>query len=258
MLKKRLIAVITVKNGWAVQSFGYERYLPLGKPEVLAENLDRWGADEILLQCIDRSVTSLGPDFALLERIGKRGLGTPLIYCGGISSVNDGVKAIKLGADRICVETLLHGSPTTVRELSSMLGAQALIGAFPLSIVRGECHVLNYITGEHAPIESHVRSLLEEKIVSEALIIDWKNEGVLGGFDFRIMEELQLSNVPLIAFGGLGEPVSQRIALEIEQVVAISVGNFLNYRETSVEYFKNRLAGLPLRVPTSPKVFSQL
>ena len=58
MVKKRLVGVITVKDGWAVQSFGYERYLPLGRPEVIAENLDRWGADEILLQCIDRSTTS--------------------------------------------------------------------------------------------------------------------------------------------------------------------------------------------------------
>ena len=32
-----------------MQSFGYRRYLPLGRPEVLVENLDRWGADEIVL-----------------------------------------------------------------------------------------------------------------------------------------------------------------------------------------------------------------
>ena len=60
MINKRLAGVITVKDGWAVQSFGFRSYLPLGRPEVLAENLDRWGADEIILQCIDRG--DLGPD----------------------------------------------------------------------------------------------------------------------------------------------------------------------------------------------------
>jgi len=70
MLKKRLIGVITIKNGWAVQSFGYRRYLPLGKPECLVGNLDRWGADEILVQVIDRSEANRGPDFELLERLG--------------------------------------------------------------------------------------------------------------------------------------------------------------------------------------------
>ena len=55
MLKKRLIGVITVLDGWAVQSFGYKKYLPLGKPKILAKNLDNWGADEILIQSINRT-----------------------------------------------------------------------------------------------------------------------------------------------------------------------------------------------------------
>ena len=41
MLKKRLIGAITVKNGIAVQSFGYKKYLPIGSPKVIVENLDR-------------------------------------------------------------------------------------------------------------------------------------------------------------------------------------------------------------------------
>ena len=67
MYKKRLMGVIVVKDGWAVQSFGYQRYLPLGNPAILAENLNRWGVDEILLLSIERSRKNLGPDFDLLE-----------------------------------------------------------------------------------------------------------------------------------------------------------------------------------------------
>lgn len=111
MLKKRLIGVVTVRQGWAVQSFNYSRYLPLGKPEVLVENLDRWGADEILIQCIDRSVANAGPDFPLLDRLGALGLSTPLIYAGGIRNAEDAVKAVNLGADRLSVDTLLWDAP---------------------------------------------------------------------------------------------------------------------------------------------------
>jgi cyclase len=39
MLKKRLIGVVTVRDGWAVQSFGYGRYLPLGKPVLMVLKL---------------------------------------------------------------------------------------------------------------------------------------------------------------------------------------------------------------------------
>ena len=53
MLKKRLIGVITVKDNKAVQSISYKNYLPIGSPKLVAENLDRWGADEIICLSID-------------------------------------------------------------------------------------------------------------------------------------------------------------------------------------------------------------
>ena len=49
MLKKRLGAAVFVKDGLVVQSVGFSRYLPIGKPEVVIKNLDDWGADEIIL-----------------------------------------------------------------------------------------------------------------------------------------------------------------------------------------------------------------
>ena len=39
MLKKRIIAVIIVKDGIAVQSIGFKKYLPVGKPNIAIEFL---------------------------------------------------------------------------------------------------------------------------------------------------------------------------------------------------------------------------
>lgn len=249
MLKKRLIGVISVKDGWAVQSFSYKRYLPLGKPEVLAENLDRWGVDEILLQCIDRSSTGAGPDLALLERIGRKGLATPLIYAGGIHSADEGVEIIKRGADRICLDAMLHDTPELVPELSRRLGAQALIASLPLAVQGDEIAWLDYRTGASKPLQPEILQLLREKRVSEAMLIDWQHEGRAGGFDFRLLEQLPYLDVPLIAFGGLSEASQLRTALEFPGVVAVAIGNFLNYREHAVLRFKEQLAGIPLRMP---------
>src|SRR3954452_3465726 len=173
MLKKRLVGVITVKDGWAVQSFGYERHLPLGRPEVLAENLDRWGADEILLQCIDRSTLDLGPDLELLERVAAGGLSTPLIYSGGIQSVDDAVTAVRAGADRVCVDALLHDDVAVASRLGGPLGAQAIIAALPVSSSGGEVEWFDYRTGETGPFSPELVELLKSGAVSEALIIDY-------------------------------------------------------------------------------------
>ena len=71
MKKKRLSALIVVKNNIAVQSFNYNSYLPIGRPDVLIENYDRWGVDEIIVLVIDRTKNNLGPDFKLLEKISE-------------------------------------------------------------------------------------------------------------------------------------------------------------------------------------------
>ena len=249
MIKKRLMGVVTVKNGWAVQSIGYKRYLPLGKPECLIENLDRWGADEILLQVIDRSVNGKPPDFGLLERVASLGLGTPLIYAGGIRSVNDGVRAIQTGADRLVLDSVLHDDLDAVRGLSERLGAQAIIAGLPLSWNGDRIVWLDYRTGGASAISAEIVELAESGIVSEMLIIDWNHEGCRDEFEQCLVRNLPVVNVPLIVFGGISDSSQMIELLEIESVTAIAVGNFLNYREHAIQKIKEDLLAMPLRAP---------
>ena len=55
MLKKRIGAAILIKDNWVVQSIGFKKYLPVGRPQIAVEFLNNWGIDEIFL--IDISAT---------------------------------------------------------------------------------------------------------------------------------------------------------------------------------------------------------
>lgn len=256
MLKKRLMGVVTVRQELAVQSFGYRRYLPLGRPEVLVENLDRWGSDEIVLQCIDRSRRGGGPDLGLLDRIARLGLSTPLIYAGGIGSVEDGVAAIKAGADRICIDALLRDAPALVRQLAKRLGAQALIGVLPLSVETDGLRWLDYRNGQSTPLSGEILDLLAEGVISEALVVDWRHEGMPAAFDVRLLEQFPVNGIPLLAFGGLSDAELLGKVLQMPQVAAAAIGNFLNYREHAVHQYKLQLAGVPLRMPSPERTVS--
>lgn len=256
MLKKRLVGVVTVKNGWAVQSFGYCRYLPLGKPECLVENLDRWGADEILVQVIDRSMTGVGPDFELLERLGELGLKTPLIYAGGIRSVSDGVKLVQMGADRIIVDALLHEDLLSVKGLSERLGAQALIASLPLSWHANSLTWFDYMSKTSTPISDEVLGLIQSGVISEVMISDWVHEGMPGGFEQKLVEEFPLQGASVIAFGGISKPEQVRALLQCSGVTAVAIGNFLSYREHAIQEYKKALTSMPLRLATYESTFS--
>jgi imidazole glycerol-phosphate synthase subunit HisF len=256
MLKKRLIGVVTVKDGWAVQSFGYRRYLPLGKVECLVENLNRWEADEILVQVIDRSVVNRGPDFDMLERLGSLGLNTPLIFGGGIRSVEDGIRVIQCGADRLTVDALLHDNLSEVRKLADRLGSQAVIASLPISKKKEGMEWRDYRLASSGALSDEVLEIVERGVVSEVLVIDWTNEGYPNSFDPRLVDEFPLDDVQLIAFGGLSASEQMARLLEHPHLAAVAVGNFLSYREHAIQKYKEALTGMPLRTSVYTSEFS--
>jgi cyclase len=252
MLKKRLIGVVTVRQGLAVQSFGYRRYLPLGRPEVLAENLDRWGADEILLQCIDRSASGHGPDFHVLQRVATIGLSTPLIYSGGLRDYRDGVEVVRLGADRVVVDALLWAGSPEIERLARELGTQAVIGHMPVG-VEGEVLVWrDYRCGDVRKLVSS--DCLDATLpwLSEVMLTDWVHEGSPAAFDESIPDLFPRRNIPLILFGGLSEPFQIQRVLQRDNVVAAAMGNFLSYREHAVQHFKRNISGVAMRSAEFP------
>jgi cyclase len=248
MIKKRLIGVVTVLNGWAVQSIGYKQYLPLGKPECLVENLDRWGADEILVQVIDRSTHHQGPDFQLIEKIANTNSSTPIIYAGGISTEKQAIEVIRAGADRICLDAILHNGITEVSKLAHKLGAQALIASIPMKKTsKDELYYFNYLTNKNAMFKDDLLELFSNKLISEALIIDADNEGKKDSFNFDLIDYFPVDNVPLILFGGLSSTELLNLGLSNSRVSAVAVGNFLNYSEHAIQHLKLNLGLQPIR-----------
>lgn len=250
MLRKRLIGVVTVKNGWAVQSFGYNRYLPLGKPECLVENLDRWGADEILIQEIDRSKRSLGPNFTLIEGIAKQGITTPLMYAGGIQSQSDAVQLVRMGIERVCLDSVLQLNPQVVYDIAVSLGSQALVASVP-AFKNNKNHVqwYDYQSQQGRDISQPLQCLIREGIISELLFIDKCHEGKAEGFDFELLSLVKALDIPLILFGGLGQTDQLQEALLNPNVAAVAIGNYLNYREHEIQRIRQILINLPIRKP---------
>jgi cyclase len=243
MLKKRLIGVVTIRDGRAVQSFNYTRWLPLGRAECVVENLDRWGADEILVLSTDRASKGLGPDLELIARIGSLGLRTPIAYGGGIRTAEDGVEVVHAGADRVVVDSILHIDPQAANRLADRLGAQAVIAALPLSLYEGNLRWLDHVRRCEHPIPSSLVNLIAGRDVSEVLLIDWRNEGSPGTFDERLIDVLPdfLGPIPLIAFGGIGSPAQCLALLERHDVAAVALGNTLNYQEHSIQAAKEEI-----------------
>jgi cyclase len=248
MLKKRIIGVVNVKDNIAVQSFGFNRYLPLGKPECLIENLDRWGADEIILNFIDLTQKRLGPDLTLLERIANLGIKTPLVYSGGIRNIEDGKNVIQTGADRICVTSLLDENPTIVSKLSELIGLQGVIGALPIGLDEKGVFKYNYLKKKNIYFKE-ISEVINLSFISELLLIDFKSEGYKNSFNKNLLTYFKSIKVPLIVFGGISDSDQIRKILRKRNISAICIGNSLNYKENKIQYLKKVVNSSQIREP---------
>jgi len=245
MLRKRLIGVVTVRQGLVVQSMGYQKYLPVGDPACVVENLDRWGVDEIFIQVIDR--TGFGPDFALLNILAHSGLSTPVCYCGGIRNEQDAIAVIQQGADRIAVDSLLHDDPDMARNISLRLGAQAVVAVMPVINKGNEITWYDYRNKIAAVISDDIKDLFSQKHISELMLIDSANEGKRNSFSRTITDAFEFLSTPMILFGGISEPAQHAELLADARVSATACGNFLNYKEHMVQQIKQALNGVSVR-----------
>lgn len=237
MKKKRIIGVITVKDDWAVQSFRYKKFLPLGKPEILAKNLDDWGADEILINDIDRTKKFKGPNFKLLEKISDLKLSTPIIYSGGIKNVDDAVNVIKHGSDRIMFETLFFQNPQVIYKISNKIGSQGLILSLPVLRVKNKIFRYCYLNKKKFKISEEVLKFFQKKIISECLITDVENEGSVNNFNVKILKNVN-PRMQIIVFGGVGSDAKIKSCFKNSNVCAVAIGNSLNYMENCIDKLK--------------------
>lgn len=248
MLKKRIIATIIVKDDWAVQSFSYKSWLPLGKPECLAENYDRWGADEIVLIVVDRFDN--GPDLELIKKISSLGLTTPLTYSGGIRNKKDAVSVINAGAERIALDNLLVENPSEIEEISRAIGIQAILASFPM-IQESNGNILHYIHKTRITKEfgEDILKLIKDEKISELIIIDKEGEGSENGFNQEFIEKIKnFTNLPLLVFGGIVKEKQIAKLLSIPEVSGVLVGNSLNYKEHSINRLKKNLSSQQIRL----------
>jgi cyclase len=239
-MNKRLTAMVSILNGMVVQSFSYNKYLPIGTPEIVCENLSRWNADEIIISLIDLSKKKCSPNLKLLEKISSSNISTPVIYAGGIRNVQDAINVINSGADRIVIDSIIQEKNIDlINEISNKIGSQALILSIPIIIKYGHLYRYDYISNHAIPFDNIIKTL-DALNFSEVLIIDKLNDG---GDEFNL-KILSLAhnyfNCNLMVFGGISNYKTINELTKFDKVSSIVIGNSLNYKEIQISNIKNK------------------
>lgn len=235
---KRLVAVLPVRDGKLVKSYAYRMWRPAGCLKTALLNLDRWAADEILVLDISGRVDI---DPRVVNDLQAASISTPITYGGGIRSVNDAIKVLRAGADRILIETLLWSKQDEVSRIADEIGHQAIVAGLP--VVGSSCGRFR-ASNPRVTDRRDLPDALYKRVdaigispIEEVLVTDVDAEGARGKFSLGLAEHvgpmLAATQRPVIWFGGIDEG-SASVLLNKAETVGVAFANVLLERELAL------------------------
>ena len=137
------------------------------------------------------------------------------------------------------IENVFYKNPNIVKKISDKIGSQALILSLPIINIKDNFLRYCYLNKKCEKVDENINLFFKEKIISECLITDVKNEGSKDNFNIKILEKLNF-NFPFIVFGGVGSIKIIKTCIKFKNLKGIAIGNSLNYQENSIDKFKTK------------------
>lgn len=236
MATVRVIARLDIKGEHLIKGIQMEGLRKIGSPSEFAKKYYADGIDEIIYM---DNVASLYGRAAILDILRRttEDVFVPITVGGGIRGIDDVQQTLRAGADKVAVNTAALRRPELLREIAEQFGSQCLV----LSIEAKQTHASRWEAYTDSGRERSGMDVMEWAAqgcslgAGEILLTSVDRDGTRKGFDIDLIRQVTASvAIPVIASGGLGEPVHFVEAVRKGHADAVAVGSALHYGVLSV------------------------
>jgi imidazole glycerol-phosphate synthase subunit HisF len=243
MISKRIIPCLDVTNGRVVKGISFLNLRDAGDPVELAEFYDSEGADEVVFLDITASHERRKTVVELASRTAEK-VFIPYTIGGGIGSVENIREILRMGADKISINTSAVKDPGLVNESSRIFGSQCIVVAIDAkSKAEGGWEV--YMHGGRTPagIDAIWWAKEAERLgAGEILLTSMDRDGTKDGYDLQLTRAVVAAvNIPVIASGGAGNLEHLRDVFNLAGADAALVASIFHYGEFTVRQAKEYL-----------------
>lgn len=256
MLKTRLIACIITKNDLVVQSFGFNRYLPIGNIKTAIEFFVNWDVDEIAIIDIDATRQGRPPNVDLVEWAATECF-VPLTVGGGIRTLDDIHSLLKAGADKVCINSIVRDDIAFLTNASSVFGNQCITVSVDVAKTNGSYGVYDYRYRNISDIEllTHIQAI-EDAGAGEILLNSVERDGSREGYDIQLLKLVSsIVKIPVISLGGVGRFEHLAEAILEGGCQAVAAANIFQHIEHSTVAAKAQMlkSGISVRLSSEIK-----
>jgi cyclase len=247
----RVIPCLDVTAGRVVKGVNFVNLRDAGDPVEIAARYDAEGADELAF--LDITATSDDRDILLhvIEAVASR-VFIPLTVGGGVRKVEDLRRLLNAGADKVSVNTAAVQNPGLIREMSGIVGNQAIVVAIDAKKKGDSWEVFTHGGRKPTGLDAvEWAKRMQEAGAGEILLTSMDRDGTRDGFDLALTRAVsEAVGVPVIASGGVGsmkDLADGVVEGRADAVLAASVFHFGDFTvRQAKEHMKSR--GIEVRL----------
>ena len=254
MLKKRVIPCLDVLGGRVVKGVNFVNLKDAGDPVEIAGMYNAAGADELVFLDITASSQDRSIMIDVVARTAEQ-VFIPLTVGGGIRELSDFRDILRVGADKISVNSAALKRPELISEAAWRFGSQCVVVAIDAKRRSGGGFDVYLNGGRINTGRDAVEWAMEaEKLgAGEILLTSMDADGTRDGYDIGLTKAVtQAVHIPVIASGGAGKPEHFAEVIRQGGADAVLAASLFHYGELKIMDLKKYLEanGIPVRMET--------
>lgn len=250
----RVVPCLDVDAGRVVKGVNFANLVDAGDPVELAARYSDAGADELVFYDITASSSQRSIMIDVVARAAER-VFIPLAVGGGVRSVEDARTLLRVGADKVSVNSAAVGRPELVEEIASVFGSQCVVVGMDVRRNGNRFEVYTHGGRTATGLDAlEWAAEVERRGAGEIVLNSMDRDGTRTGFDVELTRAVTNAvGIPVVASGGvgnLGHLVEGALAGGADAVLAASIFHF---GEATVAQAKAAMAAAGVVVrPTDP------
>lgn len=203
MLRPRIIPCLLLSNGGLIKTVNFKDEKYVGDPINVVKILNEKEVDELMILDINTSSHAKEIDFKLIEKIAEE-CRMPLCYGGGVKRLDDFIKLINLGVEKVSVSSALFNGGDLIRNAAEVVGSQSIVAVLDVKKTKGKYWIYskNGTINSSLELKEFVKSL-DQNCIGELVINSIDRDGTMSGYDFELLDYVFSDiTIPLTFLGG--------------------------------------------------------
>lgn len=242
MLKHRIIPCLLLKEFGLIKGKQFDHSRRVGSLLPAIKIYNQREVDELLILDVAATLISRPPDFATLAAVMPHCL-MPLTIGGGITNLEHIKQLLKIGADKVIINSAAYNNPGLILEAANNFGSQCIVvGVDVRRNEHGEYVMYSHCGRQKVdiPFLTWIKKC-EELGAGEILLTDIDHDGEMQGYNTDLIRRVSTSiSIPIIAAGGAGKKEHAYEAIQAG-ASAISAASLFHFTEITPLAIKSYL-----------------